>query len=302
MSVHIEGMGLQGALLAHRLHLHGVPFTWDDEDAEHTAWKASTGAIYPADSTKFGPDRECWQVWKSWYEANQFAEGAFLEKTSGLIFSTKNPPHLGTYGYDELGNDLKRGHDESYHFNAQTFVPFIREKFAARRVPPDVGKANCKVHIVAHSWGERLAFAYWGWTRLVSLEYPQSWDQGSHRPAFYFRPNKYVMAYAYPVPGTHFWYAGSSIIKQKIGAFKPLDMPSKYERWKANFEALSRHTVQIGYEGPYLQGWRPAGSAEDTAWARKRGKVVTLRPLWNNGIRHFPRQWIGVASTLGLVP
>jgi hypothetical protein len=300
LSVHIEGMGLQGALLAHRLHMYGVPFTWDDLEAERTAWKASTGAIYPATSTKFGPDKECWQVWKAWYEAGQF-DRAHLEKSAGMIFATKNPPHEGKYGVDEFDFGIKRGQMESYHLNAQAFVPATRARFADRRVAPAVGKANAKYHIVAHGWGERLAYAYWGWTRLVELEYPEQYDRNGTRPAFYFRPNKYVMAYAYPVAGTPWFYSGSSIIKQRLGAFKPLDMPTKYIRWASVFTELAQGQVRIVKEGNFIEGWRPAAAETDTSWARKRGRVITLRPLWNNGIRHFPRQWAGVAELLGLV-
>ena len=300
MTVHIEGMGLQGALLAHRLHKYGVPFTWHDIETERTAWKASTGAIYPADSEKFGPDRECWKVWKAWYEGGEFRP-EHLEKTAGMIFCTKNPPHLGKYGMDELGDDLRRGHDESYHFNAQTFVPYIREQFDKNIASKQKG-LGAKHYIVAHGWGERLAYTYWGWTRLVVLRYSEEFDKDGLRPAFYFRPNKYLMAYAYPVPGTPYWYAGSSIIKQKLGKERSLDMPTKYLRWKANFLELAKGRVEIAQEGPYIEGWRPAAAVDDAAWARKRGPVITLRPLWNNGIRHFPRQWVGVASLLGLVP
>jgi hypothetical protein len=157
-------------------------------------------------------------------------------------------------------------------------------------------------YIVTHGWGERLGHAYWGWTRLVELTvHPDAFlGVASHRPSFYFRPDRFSMAYAYPVPGTNWYYAGSNIIKQKIGKFKELDPVPKYERWKGIFEKHGEGFVTVGKEGPFLTGWRPAAREEDEAWVRIRGMKLTLRPLWNSGIRHFPQQWSGVASCLGL--
>jgi hypothetical protein len=300
MTVHLEGMGVQGALLAHQLHCRGVAFTWHDNDAERTAWKASTGAIYPADSTKFGPDRNAGRFGKCG-TTKASLPAPTLSGRQAWCFARRTPPHNGKYPVTELGHGLRLGSDPSFHFNAQTFVPFIREQFKDRRVPQACGK-NAKHYVVAHGWGERLHYAYWGWTRLVGLTYPEHYDLGALRPSFYFRPNRFVMAYAYPVPGTHLYYAGSSIIKQKLGAFKSLDIEPKYVRWKENVQKLSAGTVTVSEEGPFIEGWRPASAPLDTAWARKRGNVITLRPLWNNGIRHFPRQWVSVAEILGLTP
>lgn len=299
MRIHLEGMGLQGALLAHRLHQYGVPFTWHDIDAKHTAWKASTGAIYPADSTNHGPDRETWKVWRSWHAAGQF-DRSHLERSSGLVFCTKQPPHKGAYEFQELGDGLRRGLEPSFHFNAQTFVPAMRSKFAPFKTM--IPQINVDRYVITHGWGKRLDRAYWGWTRLVQLNF-SGLQVGGERPAFYFRPNRYLMAYAYPVPGTPWYYAGSSIIQQRVGKFRDLEVPGKYAKWKENFESIAQGKVVISQEGDYLTGWRPAASPEDEAWVRVgRANVITLRPLWNSGIRHFPAQWQGLAPLLGLVP
>jgi len=298
MRIHLEGMGLQGALLAHRLALYGVPFSWHDIEAEHTAWKASTGAIYPADSTNHGPDREAWKVWKFWHAAGQFDHN-HLERSTGLVFCTKKPPHMGDYSFEKIAGGLKLGSEPSFHFNAQTFVPAMREKFADCRRIIAPHKNAFDRYIITHSWGERLDRTYWGWTRLVQLTFPGlgvSW-----RPAFYFRPNRYLMAYAYPVPGTPWFYAGSSIIQQRLGKLRNLEAPPKYEKWKHNFEAIAQGQVKVIEEGEYLTGWRPAAAPTDEAWVRVKGNVITLRPLWNSGIRHFPAQWKGVAPQLRLI-
>lgn len=295
MEVHLEGMGIQGCLLAHTLARYGVRFSWHDTDAAHTAWKASTGAIYPADSTNHGPDRETWKVWKAWYEAGHF-NPAHLEKSAGLVFLTKNPPHKGSYDWTPLLGDLKLGADPSFHLNAQTFVLDTRKRFHSQRRE---GNGFGHTYIVTHSWGARFHHAYWGWTRLVKLKHPSVSVGG--RPAFYLRPNRFTMAYAYPVPGTDWYYAGSNILKQAAGKLKELNPGPKYRLWKQNFTELALGEVQVVEEGAYLTGWRPAGAEDDTAWVRRKSGVLTLRPLWNSGIRHFPAQWAGVAAQLGLV-
>lgn len=299
MRIHLEGMGLQGALLAHRLHQYGVNFTWHDIDATHTAWKASTGAIYPADSTNHGPDRETWKVWKAWEEAGQF-EPEHLERSAGLVFCTKQPPHKGGYRFTEVCKDLRQGEEPSFHFNAQTFVPAMREKFHSCRL--NVSPTQVSHYVITHGWGQRLDRTYWGWTRLVQLRSSEWYTAGKLRPAFYFRPNRYTMAYAYPVPGTPMYYAGSSIIQQRLGKLRDLEAAPKYEKWKETFEKLAQGKVTVAEEGAFLTGWRPAASPEDEVWVRKRGNKITLRPLWNSGIRHFPAQWQGIAPLLGLVP
>lgn len=295
-------MGLQGALLAHRLHQYGVQFTWHDTDAQHTAWKASTGAIYPADSTNHGPDREAYNIWHSWYESGQF-DKAHLERSSGLVFCTKKPPHKGDYPFTELGGNLRQGSQSSFHLNAQAFVPAMRQQFSSARVEAAARPSAeyCDRYVITHSWSHRLDRTYWGWTRLVELTHPAEWQRNGH-PAFYFRPSRFVMAYAYPVAGTKWFYAGSSIIQQKLGKLRDLDPKPKYEKWKGTIDALSQGRVKVVSEGEYLTGWRPAAAPTDEAWVRRRGNVLTLRPLWNSGIRHFPAQWVGIAAQLGLVP
>lgn len=303
MTVHLEGMGLQGSLLAHRLAQYGEPFTWHDTDAPHTAWKASTGAIYPAGATNHGPDKECYDIWKAWYEHNYF-ERSHLERSQGFVFCTKNPPHKGDHLHQAYAGDLRIS-VPSYHLNAQAFVEATRNRFHKQRHASPNTSAH--VYIVTHGWGQRLSHAYWGWTRLVKLNvHDFKLDVGldvnrAERPAFYFRPDRFSMAYAYPVPGRDCYYAGSSILKQRLGKFHELDPVPKYERWKRIFEREGRGAVSVAEEGEYLTGWRPAAAEEDTAWVRVRANRMTLRPLWNSGIRHFPKQWAGVAARLGLI-
>lgn len=307
--IHLEGMGVNGALLAHTLARYGVAFTWHDTDIPFVAWKASTGAIYPAGAENHGPDKHCYDVWKSWYDNGYFSQ-SHLERSTAFIFCTKNPPHKGDYAYTMWAGTLNAG-PPSYHLNAQEFVAFTRQRFEHTRIANDVAelakRSKGLIYIVTHGWGERFHHAYWGWARFVQLEINEdSAARPGNRPSFYFRPDRFSMAYAYPVPGTDLYYAGSSIIKQKAGKLRQLEIEPKYDRWKRIFEREGQGHVKVAYEGAFASGWRPAAADEDEAWVKYRkggdGRTtLTLRPLWNSGIRHFPKQWAQVAAVLGLV-
>lgn len=298
MKLHIQGMGLTGSLLAYFLHTAtNVEFTWSDTDAPRTAWRASTGAIYPAGSMKFGPDRLCYDVWAQWNAEGIL--GSWTERSS-YWFMTKSAPHQGAWKFDDANeHGLRRLHADSYHFCAQSFVPHMRECLQGLRTD---GPAQGEQLVVAHGFGQRLARAYWGWTRLVKLgyddQYLSTFDEGiGMRPCVYLRPNKVQMAYVYPVPGTPWWYAGSSIIAQRPDRMRSLEMQPKYERWRRDFLALSGGAFTIEEEGQFIEGWRPAAGPEDHAWTQWSAdcKELRMRPLWNSGIRHFPMQ---LAQTL----
>lgn len=304
--IHIEGFGLTGCLLAYHLDLQGISFTWSDIDAPKTAWKASTGAIYPAGSTKFGPDALCYDVWDEWVREGLMAQHV---EAADYWFGSKAAPHQGRYAVSEPNEfGMRRALIPSYHFNAQSFVPAMREVHKFKRWTGE-GHSKGAQRVIAHGFGERLGRAYWGWTRLVRIGYrdraAELQFRGHYarldlaqRPCFYFRPSKVVMAYAYPVPGTEWWYAGSSIIAQRADRMKELDMPPKYERWKRLFLEFSKGALTIEREGDYLQGWRPA--AGDNRWVTHREDgALLLRPLWNSGIRHFPMQLAQLFNAIG---
>jgi hypothetical protein len=302
MKVHLEGMGVNGCLLAHQLRRAGIEFTWHDDEVASpiNAWRASTGCIYPSGSTKFGPDELCYNVWRDWFNELQYAP--WLER-SNYVFMTKRPPHEGKYEFEKV-EGLHLGSLPSYHLNAQALVTSTRVAFCKDQLRPSEGRRmvdEADVYIVTHGFGQRLGAVYWGWMRPVRLHYPDTFNVGGLRPCFYFRPDRVQMAYAYPIPNTDTWYAGSSIIKQKLGKEKSLDMEAKYERWKKMFQRLSGETVEVIEAGDCVEGWRPAAAPEDTAWLRKKGNVITLRPLWNSGIRHFPFQWAALAKQLGVL-
>lgn len=297
-TIHLEGMGVNGCLIAHQLRRLGLDFTWHDTDEQVVAWKASTGAIYPSGSVKFGPDELCYNVWRDWFNELQYAP--WLER-SNWTFITKRPPHEAKYEFKEV-EGFKIGALPSFHLNAQQMVASTRLTFAdKRRVElPHRGKnyQAPDLYIITHGFGARLGAAYWGWMRPVRLSYPKALGAGGLRPAFYFRPNRVQMAYAYPIANTDMWYAGSSIIKQKAGLPKSYDIEPKYEKWQELFQRLAGGQVEVTEAGDCVEGWRPATAPDDTAWLRRKGNVISLRPLWNSGIRHYPYQWAGLLQQL----
>lgn len=95
------------------------------------------------------------------------------------------------------------------------------------------------------------------------------------------------MAYAYPIPDTPYWYAGSNLIVQTKP--KQLSVSDKYARWKKNFLELSNGAVQVTEEEEFLTGWRPASAKEDPELVRRStdGRLL-VRPHWHNGVRNSP--------------
>jgi len=308
MKVHIEGMGISGGLLAVFLELHDIEFTWHDTNAQKTAWKASTGGIYPGGSTKFGPDGPCYEVWQQWFLGALLKEHPLADhlEECNFVFGHKScAPHKGKYPIiGPTDHGLRMAEPPSYHFNAQTFVPWVREHFTDRQVHASSGQhmmhdETTDFYIVSHGFGARFDGAYWGWNRLVELEYDSAvYGAQGRRPCFYFRPSKILMAYAYPVANTKWWYAGSSLLYQKKEKLKSYTTEPKYEKWKENFTRLAGGAITIVDEGPITEGWRP--KAADEYWVDRRSKIIRMRPLWNSGIRHFPKQLKGVLTHLGI--
>jgi hypothetical protein len=311
LRVHVEGMGVTGSLLAYQLERLKYDWSWHDVDAPVTAWKACTGSIFPAGKPG-SLDDQCYQVWDRWAGpvpleprgglvgaalriAEQPYPARFLE-TGSYWFSTKSAPHGGSYQFDGPSqHGLRCARPFSYHLNAQKFVPATRKHFIERHWDkPDKGD----VYVVAHGFGDRLHHVLWGWAVPVKLRYADYYAQAGNRPCFYFREGRFVMAYAYPIPGTEWWYAGSSLIVQRVP--KALEVQPKYERWKKTFERLSGGAVKVVDRGAELVGWRPAegGAHVDPLVKRStrrfvNGSVIQLSvpPLWHSGIRHFPRVW-----------
>jgi hypothetical protein len=277
--IHVEGMGVVGSLLAWQLEARGVAWSWSDNESKVNAWSASTGSIF---ATGEASDMACMEVWDSWRRRAPWAKHlAHCVEEAAWWYSTKAAPHGSKLKHVSEFRGLRRGPKNSLHFNSQLFVPETRKLLASRRelAPPKGARV-----IVSHGFGSRLSHYVWGWARLVRIE---GLEQNSLRPCVYLRKGKFVMAYAYPVPNTPYWYAGSSLISQQTP--KDLTVLDKYARWKTNFEELSGGAVQVVEESEFLTGWRPVPlSDREPLLKLSQDGSVLVRPQGHSGVRKSP--------------
>jgi len=287
--VHVVGMGLIGCAVARSLLDLGVHVSWEDADAPHTAWKASTGAVYPSPHSR---DAEAYKLWSNWRLKHMRVDFA------DYWYCTKNAPH----GYKaaavaEVG-PLKLHPEPSLHLNVQDFVRCTRVELADLRTQMS-GKPEGSVEVVAHGFNYRLRRYVWGWTQWVGLDYSRLAEHTrlpktlNWKPCVYLRDGMTTLAYAYPCPGTPYWYAGSSLIVQQ----EPRERnPEKVvARWKSEWDRLTGGVIPIcATSGPVIQGWRPStGPVEDEEglpfWSRaEEGGPLTVMPLWHSGVRWLP--------------
>lgn len=287
MTVHLEGLGVVGCYLALRLFMDGEDFTWHDTDEPVTAWRACTGAIFP---TGHADDLKALAVWRMHLDDDGFAP--FLEEAA-YVFCTQRPPHGGRYTYTPLTGNAKLAAESSLHLNAQTWVPWVREFFKTARRPSQPAGSQ---RVVTHGFGPRLARFMWGWTVPVRVRtVPLA---GELRPAVYFRRGRFVMAYAYPIPRTDLWYAGSSLISQHVP--KNLEVMPKYRRWRDTFLELGEgFVVGVVPAGPPAVGWRPVPAEGDHDWiSREADGALAARPLWHSGVRHAPHIYNALQEVL----
>jgi hypothetical protein len=276
--VHLQGMGIIGCYLAWRLFRDGHTFTWDDADTELVAWRASTGAIFP---TGHADDQWALDVWRGHLDDGGFRD--FLEEAD-YVFCTQTAPHGGHYPVRPLAGDVKLADPSSLHLNAQKWVPYTRRVFDSARLaeaPPGALK------VITHGFGPRLDRVMWGWTVPVRLATSVPSDR---RAAVYLRRGRFVMAYAYPIPLSDLWYAGSSLISQRRERARPLPVMPKYKRWREQFLELGHgYVTDVVRAGLPIQGWRPVPAKDDTAWLTEQPDgALAARPLWHSGIRHAP--------------
>lgn len=283
--IHLEGMGVLGSMIAWALHQRDIQFTWHDIERPINAWAASTGAIFPTGDVDDQLGMKMWEQWIGGGEAAWAKLAMFREcvERASWWYSTKAPPHSAKGEVlCDLGA-LRCLSTGAIHFNAQLFVPRTRSYFAGRRIsrPPPSTRV-----VVTHGFNERLHHYVWGWTRLIGLDCDPRM-RGLLRPSIYCRKGRFVMAYAYAVPGSSWWYAGSNLIVQREP--RALEMEKKYQTWLNAFTQLTDGLVKVRSAGDFLAGWRPAHAPDDTALVTQRADgTVVVRPCWHNGVRLSP--------------
>lgn len=293
--VHLEGMGVLGSVLALCLERAHVPFTWHDTDEVTTAWRASTGCVYPV-LRAGSKSAQGYAAWNHWLTTGLIPKRWRCTERAVAWFNGKVAPHDGSYPVTVDQKALRCNPEHpSVHVNAQRLVPLTRQRFAAHRLPGRSSKA--KHYVVAHGFGKRLDHYFWGWAMPVQLSLPlwmRTRDGDPTRPSVYTRYKRFEMAYAYPMPGTQLWYAGSSLIHQRLP--KPLDVEKHFLRWRMIFQRLTKGTVGVHVSGEAMQGWRPAGAKTSEEKSAKddqlrvllRGRTLEVPPLYHSGIRHSP--------------
>lgn len=287
--VHLEGFGILGCYIGLRLEQDGVDFTWYDNGGDGVAaWPACTGAIFP---TGHAGDIEALGIWAGHLHEDGFAP--YMEEAA-YIYSQKHPPHKGRYAARELGHGVRLGHLTSLHLAGPEWVRATRARFIDRAAtyPPPGARV-----VTAHGFNERLARYMWGWTVPVKLRTVD--DPHELRPCLYFRKGRFTMAYAYPIPGTELWYAGSDLISQQRP--KRLDVEAKFRRWRGQFMDLGGgYITGVARAGRPREGWRPVGAPGDDAWVCEIDGKLTVRPLWHSGVRWAPHVYEALRKELDL--
>lgn len=301
--IHLEGMGVVGSLLAWSLDEAGVSFTWHDIESDVNGWQACTGVVYPGGDTETAEGYRGWQAWRSnppWPDAlDEYVE------TCSYWYSHQSPPHDGDYTSQAEVEGLSMADPPCYNFNAQGFVPATRERFHDQRTDELPPESEYDTRVITHGFDQPRTERYtWGWMGVGTIDADQRMYQlAEHgRPCVYCKKGSYIIAYAYPKPGTDHHYLGTHIISQAQP--KPLEIGDKPETWAKWFTSLSEGAVTPVSIEEYRQGWRPVSNSESFVKrvTDKDGAAVAVRPLRGSGVRLAPNAAAALHEALGLPP
>lgn len=290
LRVHIEGMGVIGSILAHRLAQLGYDFTWHDTEDPVNAWFASTSLVYPSGSLDDQRGLDAWNAWR------MFAPWDALTEHVPYYFTTKAQPHGGRYQTAKAGpTDLpwKLGGVGAIAVNVQALVWLSRVAWKNCRL--DAAPEGVRV-IIAHGTGDnpRRREYLWGWSRPVWLNLPQGGQFPiGERAALYHRTGR-MFSYAYPVAGTDYHWAGSSLVVCQEP--RSYDAPKHFDTWVRRMADVG---VTVEDADDFREGWRPRGDdTNDTEWVREIDGRLVIRPLWHSGVRWAPQLTDAVLEAL----
>jgi hypothetical protein len=288
--LHIEGMGILGSMLARRCHEEGIPFTWNDTREQFVAWPVSTGLAYP------DGDPINQRGLRRWHEVLASDLIADEATTAPYLFAHKNHPHGGKQGIAHDYGVLRMSNELAVSLNPVAFVERTREAFAAqeRSEAPDSATV-----VVCHTTPERGDGYMWGWVGRVTFDLPDevAADLLGEQPALYAKAHRFNLTYAYPIPGTGQWWAGSVLqLQREPRVAEPDRLMKLYEEWKANAgELLGIRNIMLDELG---QGWRPRGKGGvhgDFELAEKHGHRWLMPVMPTDGVR---RGWLVVDDFL----
>lgn len=271
--IHIEGMGVLGSILARHLEARGVPWTWSDNEDPHSAWRASTGLIYPDPEPRAAA---ALTQWSGWHALGLFASDEL--SPASYVYAQKAPPHGGKYATRVLGPGLTLALADCWQLNPARLVHRIRAAHAHTRLADTPSGVVVRAH--APIWKHT-----WGWSAPVQLD-TSALPELAAPPAFIGRRIS-VNVYAYPVPGRPGWWrAGSALYDQT----KPrsLDADMHLARWCQDFEQRFPAVPILAAERP-VEGWRPRPHPDtQPTVSRDADGAYRVPALWHSGVRLAP--------------
>lgn len=267
-------MGLIGCLTADLvLDMHGIDFTWEDNDDPVCAWRASTGGVFPVG------DIAGWNSYRRWMNAltpsntGPFAQGIRARTGEYAIASafwhlSQHPPHEAKRRGARVaferqlpnGEAIRLSTEASVHFNVQGYVNAVRERFAAYRV--DRGPVDSRKLITHGFHPDILSHYVWGWSAKIKLQLPEMYSPLSN-PCFYLRRGR-LGDYAWRVPNgdPDMFNAGSARVIQPKNKAKSLPLWAKWERWRKMFRETMPDVEIVGEPVQLREGWRPVSRFE----------------------------------------
>lgn len=285
--IHLEGMGFLGCLTAWRLDKDGVPFTWSDDDS-HSAWRASTGSIFPMDDEESEKAMRLWGEYRTQLESDQ--PGVEFQDATWW-YNTKSHPFGLDGGHETQVMGVRTRGVKTLHINVAGFVETVRGAFRHLKDEPEEGDTI----VESNGFNSRMVSYDWGWAARVLLDIEPLVGRRNNS-SFMFYKNRFQRWYAYPVPGTDQHFIGSSHIKQKNPGTRPTD--DLVQQCRAAIAGLSGGAVRVGRVDEVRQGWRPhpqKGENHEPVWLN--GKLA-YPPMGANGIRLAP---IVVEKAMGMM-
>lgn len=284
---HIEGMGLMGCLIASGFERDGIPFTWSDNDSEVTAWRASTGCVFPTGEPGEIADYHSWI--NMLHAKDAFGEWIRTHMERGLwTYISVAAPHGGAkVGVRELARveGIAVSNMSTIHMNVPAFVEATRTRQHRHQRPE---RPEGTTVIISHGFRKAVKYG-WGWSCQAKLEISDEFAEhcDGARPCLYLREG-YVMHYAYPFPMTDRYIIGTQNVQQSEPAERDTEIP--YLRFLEHFEKKCGEQVKMKklFESTMTQGWRPYATKDEGPIITRKKTMLLVRPQSGNGLRNFP--------------